>query len=130
MKNKIRTFLSNSYGFDQLSQHIYYLAIVLFVISLFTKITILKITSLVLMIYSLYRSLSNMRSQRLRELLAYRKAQRLIKIKTKIFFLNIKDRKNKYLVCDSCYKQLRVPRKKGKIEVTCSKCRHKFEVRT
>lgn len=130
MKNKIRAFLSNAYGFDQLSQHIYYLAIVLFVISLFTKNNIPRTISLALMLYSLYRSLSNKRSQRARELVLYRRYIRYIKVRFKITKLNITDRKHKYFICKTCHKQLRVPRNRGKLEVTCSNCRSKFDVKS
>lgn len=130
MKNKIRAFLSNAYGFDQLSQHIYYLAIVLFVISLFTKNNIPRTISLALMLYSLYRSLSNKRSQRARELVLYRRYIRYIKVRFKITKLNITDRKYKYFICKTCHKQLRVPRNRGKLEVTCSNCRSKFDVKS
>ncbi len=130
MKNKIRAFLSNAYGFDQLSQHIYYLAIVLFVFSLFTKNNIPRTLSLALMLYSLYRSLSNKRSQRARELVIYRRYLRYIKVRFKIMKLNITDRNHKYFICKTCHKQLRVPRKRGKLEVTCSNCRSKFEIKS
>lgn len=130
MKNKIRTFLRNAYGFDQLSQHIYYIAIALFIISMFTRLDILRLISLVLMLYSLYRSLSSKRSKRARELVLYRRFVRNVRVKFKVFFLNIKDREYKYFVCKSCGQQLRVPRKRGKLEVTCSRCRHKFDVKS
>ncbi len=42
-----------------------------------------------------------------------------------------KDRKNyKYLKCKNCGAQLRVPKGKGKINVTCPKCRAKFQTRS
>jgi hypothetical protein len=39
-------------------------------------------------------------------------------------------RKFKYLVCPQCSQKLRVPRGKGKLRVTCTKCRCKFEARS
>lgn len=130
MKNKIRTFLQNAYGFDQLSQHIYYVAIVLFIVSMFTKGNVLRLISLALMLYSLYRSLSSKRSKRARELVLYRRFIRNTKVRFKVFWLNIKDRDYKYFICKSCGQQLRVPRKRGKLEVTCSRCRNKFDVKS
>ena len=129
MKNKIRTFLQNAYGFDQFSQHLYYVGIAIFVISMFVRSNVLRITSLIIILYSLYRSLSQKRSKRARELVLYRRLTRNVRVKFKVFFLNIKDREYKYFVCKSCGQQLRVPRKKGKIEITCSRCRHKFDVK-
>ncbi len=39
-------------------------------------------------------------------------------------------RKHKYLVCPQCTQRLRVPRGKGKIRVTCTRCANKFEAKT
>ena len=39
-------------------------------------------------------------------------------------------RQYKYLLCPQCAQRLRVPRGKGKLRVTCPKCRTKFEVRS
>ena len=39
-------------------------------------------------------------------------------------------RQYKYFKCKECGQQLRVPRKKGKIEITCPKCRHTFIKKT
>lgn len=130
MKNKIRTFLQNAYGFDQLSQHIYYLALILFVIDMFIRVNVLRLISLALMIYSAYRSLSSKRSKRARELVLYRRFLRNVRVRFKVIKLNITDRKYKYVMCKSCGQQLRVPRKRGKLEVTCSRCRHKFDVKS
>ena len=41
---------------------------------------------------------------------------------------NYKD--HKIYCCPKCLMQLRVPRGKGKINITCSRCRHKFIKRT
>ncbi len=39
-------------------------------------------------------------------------------------------RKYKYLVCPQCAQRLRVPRGKGKLRVTCTRCGNKFEVKS
>lgn len=38
----------------------------------------------------------------------------------------IKDRKNRYFRCPKCKQMVRVPRKKGKINIRCPKCGEKF----
>ena len=42
----------------------------------------------------------------------------------------IKDRKNRYFTCPRCRQTVRVPRHKGKIAITCPKCKERFERRT
>lgn len=39
-------------------------------------------------------------------------------------------RKYKYFVCMQCAQRLRVPRGKGKLLVTCTRCGHKFEMKS
>lgn len=43
---------------------------------------------------------------------------------------NAKDKNYKYIKCEKCNQELRVPKKKGKIMVKCKRCGHKFKVRT
>ncbi|NLC54421.1 MAG: hypothetical protein GX769_00885 [Erysipelothrix sp.] len=131
MKDKIKRFLRNSHGMDRLSQHLYYLSIVFFVISLFTKSNILRILSLIGLFISLFRSLSQKHFKRTKEDLLYTKYYNKVVARVKVFWLNIKHFKtHKYVVCKSCNQQLRIPKKQGKVIVTCSRCRNKFEVKS
>jgi ribosomal protein L37AE/L43A len=38
----------------------------------------------------------------------------------------LKDREHRYYDCPRCHQQVRVPRGKGKIAISCPKCREKF----
>jgi hypothetical protein len=42
----------------------------------------------------------------------------------------IKDRQNRYFLCPKCRQTVRVPRGKGKIAITCPKCRERFIKKT
>jgi len=42
----------------------------------------------------------------------------------------IKDREHRYYDCPRCRQPVRVPRGKGKIAITCPKCREKFVKKT
>lgn len=39
-------------------------------------------------------------------------------------------RKYKYFICPQCAQRLRVPRGKGKLRVTCTRCGNKFEIKS
>ncbi len=39
-------------------------------------------------------------------------------------------RKYKYFICTQCAQRLRVPRGKGKLRVTCTRCGNKFEIKS
>jgi hypothetical protein len=38
----------------------------------------------------------------------------------------LKDREHRYFDCPRCHQQVRVPRGKGKIAISCPKCKEKF----
>ena len=42
----------------------------------------------------------------------------------------LKDREHRYFDCPRCRQPVRVPRGKGKIAITCPKCREKFIKKT
>lgn len=48
--------------------------------------------------------------------------------KTRITFAE--RRKYKYFICSQCAQKLRVPRGKGKLRVTCTRCGNKFEIKS
>ena len=43
-----------------------------------------------------------------------------------IFFQKLRDKDHRYYNCPRCRQQVRVPKGKGKISITCPKCREKF----
>ena len=42
----------------------------------------------------------------------------------------VKDRRNRYFLCPRCRQTVRVPRGKGRILITCPKCKEKFQRKT
>ena len=47
-----------------------------------------------------------------------------------MFFQRLRDRDHRYFYCPRCRQQVRVPRGKGTIAITCPKCREKFVKKT
>jgi hypothetical protein len=45
----------------------------------------------------------------------------------KNFFMRLADRKHRYFKCTVCKARLRVPRGRGKITITCPRCRNRFD---
>ncbi len=45
----------------------------------------------------------------------------------KAFFARMADRSHKYFKCPKCKSRLRVPRGRGKITITCPRCRNMFD---
>ena len=120
--NKFNSFFKNSYGWDLLSKYVIFLGLMFN----FTKYTMP--IGLLLIIWATFRSFSKNKSKRYKELLVFENF--LLKIRQKLNMYKNKleqTKRFKILTCPNCAQKLRVPRKKGKITVTCKKCNKKFE---
>lgn len=120
--NKLRYYLKDSYGFDRLSKYIFIAGALCFAIKY------LSIIGLGLMGYSIWRSLSKNRYKRYEELQKFNDVLSAVKYKfnnRKEFIDNIAH--YKIFICPNCSQKLRVPRKKGKITITCKKCGTQFK---
>ena len=119
MREKFRRFMEGRYGTDKLNIAILLLGLGLSVLSFliilpFTKI-LLCIASYILMGIAIFRCLSRNIYKRYRENLRF------------LMLLDrFKDKEHRYFICPKCRQPVRVPRGKGKIAITCPKCREKF----
>ncbi len=72
-----------------------------------------------LMIWALVRTFSRNTYKR------YQENRRFL-----LFLDQLKDRDHRYFHCPKCRQSVRVPKGKGKIAITCPKCREKFVKKT
>lgn len=119
----IRRFMTGRYGNDKLNLTILGVAVVISLLSAFIPIpgVNLLLTALAygLMIWAISRSLSRNTYKRYQENRKY------------LHVINrVKDRKHRYFDCPKCRQMVRVPRGKGKIAITCPRCREKFVKKT
>lgn len=123
MRAGLLRFMEGRYGTDKLNTAILGTGVVVCIVSLFVKNAaanlILICLSYGLMIWAIFRTLSRKTYKRYQE---NRKYLMLLE--------RIKDREHKYFDCPRCRQPVRVPRGKGKIAITCPKCREKFIKRT
>ena len=137
MKERLRKFMEGRYGADELNRFLtvcgWVLLLTGFVLSAFSGKVLLSIGSLLvtlswaLLIFSIFRSLSKNTSQRASENYKYF----VYKNKVTGWFRRLKtrwqDRKvHRYFRCPQCHATVRVPKGKGKIRITCPKCKHQF----
>ena len=127
MKEKFRRFMTGRYGADQLSQFLMIAAVVCMFISLFSRQGIFYWFALALIIYSYFRMFSKNYTKR------YQENQRYMKYYSRVqTFLwkkksELKTRKTHHIYkCPNCRQKIRVPKGKGKIAITCPKCRTEF----
>ncbi len=119
------------YGQDELGKFILSLALILLIINLFVKTASLSAAALVLIIYSYYRIFS--RDVRARYAENKKFLTSLDPLRRKFFSSKNKydNRKvYKYIKCPKCKFEMKVPKNKGKIRVTCKKCGEKFIVKS
>ena len=116
---KFRRFMAGRYGTDRLNMAILMTGVVISLIGTFIRLPLVNLlltaAAYGLMIWAIYRSLSRDTYKR------YQENRRFMQ-----FFDRIKDRDHRYFDCPKCRQMVRVPRGKGKIAITCPKCREKF----
>lgn len=126
---KFTGFMSGRYGIDRFNKFIFNLAVAMLVISFF-GIHILSKISLALFIIYVFRMLSKNYNQRYQENQMYLKYSESFRFYYSKLKQNISYRKtHKIFKCSKCGKKLSVPRKKGKIEISCP-CGNKFTKKT
>ena len=119
----LRRFMEGRYGTDKLNTTILGIGVIACILSLFIKnpvINLILVTvSYGLMIWAIFRSFSRNTYKRYQENRKY------------LMFLDrIKDKDHRYFDCPRCRQPVRVPKGKGKIAITCPKCREKFIKKT
>lgn len=118
-RNWIRRFMMGRYGTDKLNMAILVIGLIASLLAVFVRWPLLNLflvlLSYGLMGWALFRMLSRNTYKRYQE---NRKYLMLIQ--------RFKDRDHRYYDCPRCRQQVRVPRGKGRISITCPKCREKF----
>ena len=118
-KSWLRHFMAGRYGTDKLNTCILVLGVIVSIVAAILRdpllTLILATISYVLMFWAIFRCFSRKTYKRYRE---NRKFLMLLD--------RIKDRDHRYFTCPRCRQPVRVPRGKGKIAITCPKCKEKF----
>ena len=119
----MQRFMYGRYGHDRLNMALLGTGFVMCLISVFVNNwwvdLAMTLGSYALMIWALFRCFSRK---------TYRRYQENRKFLLMVDCL--KDRRNRYYACPKCRQTVRVPRGKGKIAITCPKCREKFIKKT
>lgn len=114
-----RRFMVGRYGTDKLNMAILVAGLVASILNGFIRFPLINWTlallSYILMGWAVFRTFSRNTYKRYQENRKYL-----------LFLQKIKDREHRYYDCPRCRQQVRVPRGKGKIAITCPKCKEKF----
>jgi hypothetical protein len=115
----LRSFMQGRYGTDKLNMWLLGAGVAACLLSMFLPWALAKLLltalSYGLMIWAICRCFSRNTYKR------YRENRRFL-----MFLDRVKDREHKHFECPKCRQPVRVPRGKGKIAITCPKCKEKF----
>ena len=118
-----RRFMEGRYGTDKLNMAILIAGLVVSIVNIFMPFAavrlVLTLVSYVLMGLAIFRCLSRNTYKR------YRENRRYL-----LWLQRYRDKQHRYFDCPRCRQQVRVPKGKGKINISCPKCNHRFIKKT
>lgn len=127
MRERLTRLMMDRYGFDEYSKFLSVVALVLLVLNFFSHSGIFYILAIAAIVYIYYRVLSRDHSKRYRENVKY------IQLKDRVTGIfrreksYMEQRKTHHIyTCKGCRQKIRIPKGKGRIEITCPKCGYKF----
>ncbi|MGB4649619.1 MAG: hypothetical protein WBH87_10055 [Acetivibrionales bacterium] len=129
--NWFRRFMTGRYGADQLSLALLVMAVVLSI-----TVRIIGIPYLSLIVYiplglCIFRMLSkNIKRRSMENYKFYMLTSRVRRWFGKIQRRMAESKTHRFFKCPDCKAELRLPKGKGKIVITCPKCRHEFMRKT
>ena len=127
IRNALQRFMYGRYGSDQLNLFLLVVYVVLYVLQLFVRASLLYWLATAVLILALFRLLSRnlerRRAENARFLQVAGPALQWFRLRRTIR----RDKEHRYFKCPNCGQQLRVPRGKGKITVTCRSCGASFQ---
>jgi len=137
MKEKFYRFMYGRNGVDNLSRFLTFVALALVVLQLIlgnfipTVASVFWYLAIIILVYAYVRIFSKNLNKRRTE------NSKFLRLKGRIvsFFKNKKERTAQrhdysFFKCPSCKAMLRVPKRKGKVRITCRKCGTAFERKT
>lgn len=127
MRQKLQHFMMGRYGADQLSRALMFVSLALMALSMLLRWNPLYLIAILLLGYAYFRMLSRNIQKR------YQENQRFLGLRFRLTSRWDAWRKRwaqrgiyRFFRCPGCRQRVRVPKGKGKICITCPKCRMEF----
>jgi len=127
IRNAIQRLMYGRYGNDQLNLFLMGLYLLLYLVFMFTRLEPLYIISFALLAVTLFRLLSRNIERRRAENAVFMRAAGPFLSWLRLRRTIRRDKEHIYFKCPNCGQQLRVPRGRGKITVTCRSCGASFQ---
>ncbi len=127
MKEKLQRFMLGRNGVDEFANFLIIVALVLCVLDLFFNSTILHTLFIVILVYSYFRILSKNYTKRYQENQKFLQLKNNITSKFQSQKWMMQQRKTHHIYkCPTCNQKIRIPKGKGRICITCPKCKTEF----
>ena len=127
MREKLQRFMMGRYGNDDLGKFTLGLTIAFYIINIFLRIRLLHTLMLLSAGISLYRMLSRNHQKRYQENIKFLNLKHKFMTKWNRGKSDFEQRKTHHIYrCPTCRQKIRIPRGKGRICITCPKCKTEF----
>lgn len=123
LNDKLRNFMYGRYGMDELSKVMVYASLILWVVTIIFRSSITDAIALVLLFWAYFRMFSRNIPKRYAELQKFEIWKQKIRQTPQTVAVR---RTHHIYKCPQCKQKVRVPRGKGRIEISCPRCRTKF----
>ena len=121
--DKFRRFMQGRYGSDKLNTLILIIGLMASILQLFMPIYWLRLVFMLISYIFLFFAMFRMFSRNVYK--RYEENRKYLR-----FLDKLKDKEHRYFDCPRCRQAVRVPKGKGKIAITCPKCKEKFIKKT
>lgn len=127
MREKMQRFMYGRYGFDELSRITLAVSIACMVVSVFVRGPLFYLLGIAAIVYTYYRAFSRDITRRQSENQKFRNMRYQLAIKKSEKVRHQEQKKiYRFYKCPSCKQKVRVPKGRGKICITCPKCKMEF----
>ena len=126
----IQRFMYGRYGYDQLNRFLVIAYLVCYFLTLLTRVGLFSSIGMVGALLALFRMFSRNIPKRREENNKFLHATAPITRWWKLNRAKAQDKDHRYFKCPNCGQQLRVPKGKGKLNITCRNCGNSFEKNT
>jgi predicted membrane protein len=127
MREKLRQFMIGRYGTDGLNQFLSIASLVLLLIAIISRVSLFAYLGAALLIFCYYRTFSRNISKRTEENYKFYTLKDRVDNKFKGWKEQWANRKvYHYYRCPQCRQKLRVPRGRGRIQISCPRCGTQF----
>jgi flagellar biosynthesis component FlhA len=142
MRERMARFMMGRNGMDQLAKFFLVISIIFLVLTLFTNNPIIYLLALAALLYSYFRMMSRNVQKRYYENQKYMQwtygvrnffagaGKKASYQRSKAAYDREQRKMYKIFYCPSCKQKIRVPKGKGKVCITCPKCKMDFLKRT